>query len=187
MMVTCKANTHIGLGSTNESTILVVHCIEVDILGPFSMDVGEYRHLYVAIDKFTKWAEATQVVNITQGSTVAFLKSIVYGFDVSNCIIVDNGAQCKSWLFRGYCEDIGKQLRFASVASQKQWSSLGYLHPFLLQNTLIRTFNSYLNTSPSIIFPLFLLLCNYSTYLAPLCSLTELFSFYIYIYEILEF
>jgi hypothetical protein len=50
----------------------------VDILGPFPKAIGEYRFLFVAIDKFTKWPEATPVVNITQGAAVAFLKSIVY-------------------------------------------------------------------------------------------------------------
>jgi hypothetical protein len=49
----------------------------VDILGPFPRAVGGDRYLFVAIDKFTKWPEATPVVNITQGAAVAFLKSIV--------------------------------------------------------------------------------------------------------------
>jgi ribonuclease HI len=37
----------------------------VDILGPFPRAVGGYRFLFVAIDKFTKWPEATPMVNIT--------------------------------------------------------------------------------------------------------------------------
>jgi hypothetical protein len=48
----------------------------VDILGPFPRAVGGYRFLFVAIDKFTKWPEATPMVSITQGVAVAFLKSI---------------------------------------------------------------------------------------------------------------
>jgi ribonuclease HI len=63
----------------------------VDILGPFPRVVGEYRFLFVAIDKFTKWPEATPVVNITQGAAVAFLKSIVCRFGVPSRIITDNG------------------------------------------------------------------------------------------------
>jgi hypothetical protein len=38
----------------------------LDILGPFPWAVGGYRYLYVAIDKFTKWPEATHVVKINK-------------------------------------------------------------------------------------------------------------------------
>jgi hypothetical protein len=88
----------------------------VDILGPFPRAVGGYRFLFVAIDKFTKWPEATPVVSITQGVVVAFLKSIVCRFGVPSRIITDNGTQFKSRLFQEYCDGIGTQLCFASVA-----------------------------------------------------------------------
>jgi hypothetical protein len=88
----------------------------VDILGPFPRAVGGYRFLFVAIDKFTKWSEATPVVSITQGAVVAFLKSIIYRFEVPSRIIMDNGTQIKSCLFQEYCKGIGTQLCFVSVA-----------------------------------------------------------------------
>jgi hypothetical protein len=88
----------------------------VDILGPFPRAVGGYRYLFVAIDKFTKWPEATPVVNITQGAAVAFLRLIVCRFGVPNRVITDSGNQFTSRLFQEYCEGIGTQLYFASVA-----------------------------------------------------------------------
>jgi hypothetical protein len=36
----------------------------LNIVGSFPRVVGGYRFLYVAIDKFTKWPEATSVVKI---------------------------------------------------------------------------------------------------------------------------
>jgi hypothetical protein len=63
----------------------------VDILGPFPRAVGGCRFLFVAIDKFTKWPEATPMVNITQGATIGFLKSIVCRFGVPSRIITNNG------------------------------------------------------------------------------------------------
>jgi hypothetical protein len=78
----------------------------VDILGPFPRAAGGYQYLFVAIDKFTKWPEATPVVNITQGAAVAFLKSIVCRFGVANHIITDNGTQFTSRIFQEYCEGI---------------------------------------------------------------------------------
>jgi hypothetical protein len=88
----------------------------VDILGPFPRAVGGYWYLFVAIDKFTKWPEATPVVNITQGAAVAFLRSIVCRFGVPSRVIMDNGTQFTSRLFQEYCEGIGTQLCFATVA-----------------------------------------------------------------------
>jgi hypothetical protein len=58
-----------------------------------------YRYLFVTIDKFTKWPEATPVVSITQSAAVAFLKSIVCRFGVPSRIITDNGTQFTSRIF----------------------------------------------------------------------------------------
>jgi hypothetical protein len=79
----------------------------VDILGPFPRAVDGYCFLFVAIEKFTKWPEATPVVSITQGAAVAFLKSTVSRFGVPSRIIMDNGTQFTSRLFQEYCEGIG--------------------------------------------------------------------------------
>jgi hypothetical protein len=75
----------------------------VGILGPFHRAIGGYRYLFVAIDKFTKWPEATPVVSITQSAAIAFLKSIVCRFGVPSRIILDNGTQFTSWVFQEYC------------------------------------------------------------------------------------
>jgi hypothetical protein len=64
----------------------------LDIVGPFHRAVGGYRFLYVAIDKFTKWPEATPMVNINKQSAVKFIKSIICRFGVPNRIITDNGS-----------------------------------------------------------------------------------------------
>jgi hypothetical protein len=44
---------------------------------PFPHTVGGYQFLYVAINKFTKWMEATPVVKINKQSAVKFIKSII--------------------------------------------------------------------------------------------------------------
>jgi hypothetical protein len=56
----------------------------LDIVGPFPSAIGGYRFLYVAIDKFTKWPEATPVVKINKQSAVKFIKSIICRFRVPN-------------------------------------------------------------------------------------------------------
>jgi hypothetical protein len=113
----------------------------VDILGPFPRAVGGYRFLFVAIDKFTKWPEATHTVNITQGAAVAFLKSIVCRFGVPSRIITDNGAQFTSRVFQEYCEDIGTQLCFASVAHPRSNGQVERANAEILRGLKTRTYD----------------------------------------------
>ena len=64
----------------------------LDILGPFPRAPGGYRYLYIAIDKFTKWAEVEAVRTIPAGSAVKLIKGLVSRFGVPNYIITDNGS-----------------------------------------------------------------------------------------------
>jgi hypothetical protein len=41
-----------------------------------------FMYLFIRIDTFTKWMEATLVVNITQEEVDKFLQSIIYRFSV---------------------------------------------------------------------------------------------------------
>ena len=61
-------------------------------MGPFPRAAGGYRYLYIAIDKFTKWAEVEPVRTIPAGSAVKFIKGLVSCFGVPNRIITDNGS-----------------------------------------------------------------------------------------------
>jgi hypothetical protein len=119
MSVPCKAHTHTGLGSAIDSTLLAIHRMGGGYPGAIPQGCRWVPFPFVAIDKFTKWPEATPVVNITQGAAVAFLKSIVCRFGVPSRIIMDNRTQFKSRLFQEYCDCIGTQLCFASVAHPK--------------------------------------------------------------------
>jgi hypothetical protein len=117
----------------------------VDILGPFPRAIDGYHFLFVAIDKFTKWPEATPVVSITQGAAVAFLKSIVYRFGVPSHIITDNETQFKSWLFQEYCEGIGTQLCFASVAHPRSNSQAERANTEILRGLKTHTYDCLKN------------------------------------------
>jgi hypothetical protein len=113
----------------------------VDILRPFPRVVGGYRYLFVAIDKFTKWPEATPVVSITQGAAVAFLKSIVCRFGVPSRIITDNGTQFTSRVFQEYCEGIGTRLCFASVAHPRSNGQVERANAEILRGLKTRTYD----------------------------------------------
>jgi hypothetical protein len=113
----------------------------VDILGPFPRVVEGYRYLFVAIDKFTKWPEATPVVSITQSVVVAFLKPIVCRFGVPSRIITDNGTQFTSWIFQEYYEGIDTQLCFASVAHPRSNRQVERENAEILRGLKTRTYD----------------------------------------------
>jgi hypothetical protein len=71
----------------------------VDIVGILPRAPGGFRFLFVGIDTFTKWMEATPVVNITQEVAVKFHKSIIYRFNVPKRVLTDNGTQFKGVKF----------------------------------------------------------------------------------------
>jgi hypothetical protein len=62
----------------------------LDILGPFPRAIGGFQYMYVIVDKFTKWPEATPVVKINKQYAVKFIKSIICRFEVLNRIITNN-------------------------------------------------------------------------------------------------
>jgi hypothetical protein len=113
----------------------------VDILGPFPRAVCGYQYLFVAIDKFTKWPEATPVVSITQGAAVAFLKSIVCRFGVPSRIITDNGTQFTSRVFQEYCEGIGTRLCFVFVAHPRSNGQVERANAEILRGLKTRTYD----------------------------------------------
>jgi transposase InsO family protein len=113
----------------------------LDIVGPFPRAVGGYRFLYVAIDKFTKWPEATPVVKINKQSTVKFIMSIIYRFEVPNRIITDNGSQFTSGAFQGYYEDLGIQICYASPAHPESNGQVEHANAKILKGLKTRTYD----------------------------------------------
>jgi hypothetical protein len=113
----------------------------LDIVGPFPRAVGGYRFLYVAIEKFTKWPEATPVVKINKQSTMKFIKSIICRFGVPNRIITDNGSHFNSGAFQGYCEDLGIQICYASPAHPESNGQVERANAEILKGLKTRTYD----------------------------------------------
>nr|XP_020195785.1 uncharacterized protein LOC109781607 [Aegilops tauschii subsp. strangulata] len=81
----------------------------------------DYRYLYIAIDKFTKWAEVEPVRTISAGLAIKFIMGLVSRFGIPNRIITDNSSQFTSDLLGSYCSNLGTQVCYASVAHP--WSN----------------------------------------------------------------
>jgi transposase InsO family protein len=113
----------------------------LNIVGPFPCAVGGYRFLYVAINKFIKWPEATPVVKFNKQSVVKFIKSIICRFGVPNQIITDNGSQFTSGAFQGYCEDLGIQICYASPTHPESNGQVERANVEILKGLKTRTYD----------------------------------------------
>ena len=89
----------------------------LDILGPFPQASGQRKFLLVAIDYFTKWIEAKALATITTRKVEAIIwRDIVCRFGVPRVIVTDHEKHFDCDSFRTFYDNLGIQLRFASVA-----------------------------------------------------------------------
>jgi transposase InsO family protein len=118
----------------------------LDILGPFPRTQGGYRYLYVAINKFTKWAEVEPMRTILAKSAIKFICGLVCHFGVPNRIITDNGNQFTSGLFWEYCASVDIKICFASVAHPRSNGQAERANAKVLNGLKMRSFNAKLKT-----------------------------------------
>nr|ABG66296.1 retrotransposon protein, putative, Ty3-gypsy subclass [Oryza sativa Japonica Group] len=111
----------------------------LDMVGPFKRAVGGYTHLFVAIDKFSKWIEAKPVITITADKARDFFINIVHRFGVPNRIITDNGTQFTGGAFKDFCEDFG--ICYASVAHPMSNGQVERANGMILQGIKARVFD----------------------------------------------
>jgi hypothetical protein len=50
----------------------------LDLVSLFKKAKGGFTHVFVAVDKFTKWIEAKPAASITAANAVEFVKEIMY-------------------------------------------------------------------------------------------------------------
>jgi hypothetical protein len=75
----------------------------LDSVGPFKMAPGGYKHILVAVDKFTKWIEVCAVATVTSKEAAKFIKDITHQFGVPNRIVTDLGKAFTGSEFWVFC------------------------------------------------------------------------------------
>ena len=65
-------------------------------MGPLKTAVGGYSHIFMTIDKFTKWIEVKPVTATTAAKAAEFIEEISHRFRVPNRIITDLGTSFTS-------------------------------------------------------------------------------------------
>jgi hypothetical protein len=141
MPVSHQADPRTSANAANDPTLMALCCVGAGHRGVIFRAVGEYQFLYVTIDKFTKWPEATLVVNINMQSVVKFIKSIICRFGVPNRIITDNESQFTSGAFQGYYEDLVIQIYYASVAHPESNGQVERANAEILKGLKTRTYD----------------------------------------------
>src|SRR5438105_402050 len=111
------------------------------MVGPLQRSPGGYTHLFIAIDKFTKWIEAKPVATITAAKAKEFFQDIVVRFGVPNRIITDNGTQFTGFEFKDWCKELGIKICYASVAHPQSNGQVERANGMVLQGVKSRVFN----------------------------------------------
>ncbi|CAL8174647.1 unnamed protein product [Prunus armeniaca] len=85
--------------------------------GPMPEGKGQVKYVVVAVNYFTKWAEAEALATITAARIETFVwQNIVCRFGIPNAIVTDNGRQFDNAKFRQFCSNLKIKLCFASPA-----------------------------------------------------------------------
>jgi hypothetical protein len=87
----------------------------LDVVGPFLTAPGGYKHILVAIEKFTKWIEVQPIAKVISNEVVKFIGDIKHCFGVPNRIITDLGKAFTSSVFWDFFQDNLIDVYYSSV------------------------------------------------------------------------
>jgi transposase InsO family protein len=87
---------------------------------PLRQAPGGFTHLFIAVDKFSKWIEARPIVNIRSEEAMSFFTDIIYRFGIPNTIITDNDTQYTGKKFLNFCDDNHIHMDWSAVAHPKR-------------------------------------------------------------------
>jgi transposase InsO family protein len=114
----------------------------LDLVGPLPKAPGGFKHLLVAIDKFSKWIEVRPLTSIRSEQAVAFFTNIIHRFGVPNSIIIDNGTQFTRKKFLDFYEDHHIRVDWAAVAHPMTNGQVERANGMILQGLKPRIYNN---------------------------------------------
>ena len=84
-------------------------------MGPFPKAKAGKKFVVVAMDYFTKWAEAEALSKIDQTEIKNLIwKNLVFKYGVYHILITNNGTQFKKGVFQQFCADLNIRHHFSS-------------------------------------------------------------------------
>ena len=107
----------------------------LDLIGPLPTARGRCRHAIVAVDYFTKWAEAKELAEISTTKVEKFVwENIICRFGVPQQIVTDNGTQFSSEQFQRFCTDLGIKKSFSAVDHPQANGQVEAINKIIKQN-----------------------------------------------------
>jgi hypothetical protein len=82
---------------------------------PFKPAPGNFKCVFVMIDKFSKWIEYIPLTKASLGKVIEFLDQIIHHFGLSNSIITDLGTQFTGSTFCDFCDERSIVVKYVSV------------------------------------------------------------------------
>jgi transposase InsO family protein len=113
----------------------------LDSVGPFKMAPDDYKHILVAVDKFTKWIEVHAVATVTSKEAVKFIEHITQRFGVPNRIVADLGKAFTGLDFWDFCQDSLIDVYYSSVAHPRCNGQVERANGMVLQAVKDRIFD----------------------------------------------
>jgi hypothetical protein len=86
------------------------------MMGPFKLAPGNFKFIFVLIDKFSKWIEYMPLVKASSKKAVKFLDQVIHHFGIPNNIITDLGTQFTRNTFWDFCDERSIVVKYVSVA-----------------------------------------------------------------------
>ena len=95
---------------------LAFSTVGVGHLGPLPIGKGKCKFIVIAVDYFTKWAEAEPLATITEQKVRNFVWcAIICRFGIPRALVSDNGKQFDNPKFKDFCAEIGIRNYYSSL------------------------------------------------------------------------
>jgi transposase InsO family protein len=113
------------------------------LVGPFKQAKGGFRHIFIALDKLTKFIEVKPVASITATKVVDFIKEVMYRFGIPNNIITNNESQFTAREFRDFYANSSIKINYASVSQLQSNGQVERSNDMIFQGLKPRIFDRF--------------------------------------------
>jgi hypothetical protein len=117
----------------------------LDAVGPFRTALGSYKHILVAVDKFTKWIEVRPVAKVTLEEAVKFIGDIKHRFGAPNRFITDLVKAFTGSVFWDFCQENTTDVYYSSVTHPRCNDQVERANGIVLQALKDRIYNDASN------------------------------------------